>query len=148
MKRELWHETLEDAAQEYVIYDIKRRHALDSRPIQTSKCHYDRAALLEIVDSQAQKIKDLNRVGSNTLLALIEAQEKIAEQADIIGRYENSIANLSAEVLKQAKLIEWLTKERDEARSDAELYRNKFCDEADIYPDGYRFRWERLGGRK
>lgn len=42
--------------------------------------------LLEIVDSQAQKIADLNRVGSNTLLALIESQEKIAEQANEIER--------------------------------------------------------------
>lgn len=42
--------------------------------------------MLEIVDSQAQKIADLNRVGSNTLLALIESQEKIAEQAKEIER--------------------------------------------------------------
>lgn len=46
---------------------------------------------LEIVDSQAQKIADLNRVGSNTLLALIEAQEKIAEQAKEIERLKQRI---------------------------------------------------------
>lgn len=41
---------------------------------------------ITVVDSQAQKIADLNRVGSNTLLALIESQEKIAEQANEIER--------------------------------------------------------------
>ena len=51
----------------------------------------DSLSLIEIVDSQAQKIADLNRVGSNTLLALIEAQEKIAEQAKEIERLKQRI---------------------------------------------------------
>ena len=38
---------------------------------------------------EAQKIVDLNRVGSNTMLALIESQEKIAEQAKEIERLKN-----------------------------------------------------------
>lgn len=50
---------------------------LPQRPAETIKSY---------VDSQAQKIADLNRVGSNTLLALIEAQETIAEQAKEIER--------------------------------------------------------------
>lgn len=48
--------------------------------------------LRELVDSQAQKIADLNRVGSNTLMALIESQEKIAEQAKRIAELEKDAA--------------------------------------------------------
>lgn len=46
----------------------------------------DIVSLLEIVDSRDQKIADLNRVGANTLMALIESQEKIAKQAKEIER--------------------------------------------------------------
>jgi len=45
-----------------------------------------------IGDSQAQNIADLNRVGSNTLMALIESQEKIAEQAKRIAELEKDAA--------------------------------------------------------
>ena len=47
--------------------------------------------ILAIVDSKAQKIADLNRVGSNTLMALIESQEKVAEQAKEIERLKQRI---------------------------------------------------------
>ncbi len=47
---------------------------------------------------------------------IVRHLEKILELADTIGRYENSIANLSADVLKQAKEIERLKGETNANR--------------------------------
>jgi hypothetical protein len=86
-----------EEAQAQTIAQISKRHKYQDSVRETKlayesgifdMCHRDREILLEIVDSQAQKIADLNRVGSNTLLALIESQEKIAEQAKEIERLQ------------------------------------------------------------
>ena len=82
---------MNESEQAQAIVEIKDRHEYEEAQIfrhgvQEDDKFNDIATLLEIVDSQAQKIADLNRVGSNTLLALIEAQETIAEQAKEIER--------------------------------------------------------------
>lgn len=86
---------------------------------------------LKIVDSQVQKMADLNRVGSKTLLALVEVQEKIAElttenngralamdlqkheierlqNGKTIGSLHHQIVSLEVKLAEQAKEIERL----------------------------------------
>lgn len=86
----------QEAQQAQTIAEIKAAHnaavvtlnTVGREPLGIS-AHLDRGSLIKIVDSQAQKIAGLNRVGSSTLMALIEAQEKIAEQAKEIKRLKS-----------------------------------------------------------
>lgn len=75
-----------EALHEWLTEDFRKSGAPFISENHAFELYRAHAELLEIVGSQAQKIADLNRVGSNTLLALIEAQEKIAEQAKEIER--------------------------------------------------------------
>lgn len=89
---------MSESEQAQAIAEIKRTMEIYKNLKKFKDWYPEAIRLLEIVDSQAQKIADLNRVGSNTLLALIEAQEKIADQAKEIERLKQRIAELHAHI--------------------------------------------------
>ena len=112
---------------EQAIAVIKKRHeyqdsVLDSKlSYETGifrMCHNDRRDLLEIVDSQAQKIAEKTKTMEVNAAYAIELQGKIAELSALFQKAGNGAVDLAIKCAEQEMTIAKLTAENEKLKTN------------------------------